>query len=300
MHEELERAVDAFFNHLQRERQLSTHTLSSYRRDLQRLTHFCNRQQLNSWNLLRDDHLRNFVATLHRQGLNGRSIQRTLSAVRTFYNYLIRQGAVELNPANDISAPKTERRLPNTLNVDQVARLLTLDHKKPLSIRDWAMMELIYSSGLRVSELVNLNPEALDLSDATVRITGKGDKTRIVPVGRYADKALRAWIKARHELLAEGEQALFINRSGKRLTQRGVQQRLRHWGIKQGIEGPVHPHMLRHSFASHLLESSGDLRAVQELLGHANLSTTQIYTHVDFQHLANVYDRAHPRAKREK
>ncbi len=292
--------IGDFLDYLRHQRRVSPHTLSSYQRDLGKLQEYCNTAQLSEWDDLRDHHIRAFIARLRRNNLSPRSIQRTLSAVRSFYNYLQRQGLAKINPANGVSAPKQPRPLPALLDVDQTAQLLNIKSDKPLDLRDRAMMELIYSSGLRLSELVNLDLNNIDLSDQTVRVIGKGNKERMLPVGRYAITALQAWLAVRSGMAAVGENAIFINNRGRRISQRMVQLRMKEWAIKQGVNSQLHPHMLRHSFASHLLESSGDLRAVQELLGHADISTTQIYTHVDFQHLAAVYDKAHPRARKKK
>jgi integrase/recombinase XerC len=219
--------------------------------------------------------------------------------LRTFFRYLLREQVVTSNPAGGVTAPKTARRLPKTLTADQATKLVTRDDRAPLMLRDRALWELMYSSGLRLSEVVNLNLAELDLPSGTVRVTGKGKKVRDVPVGTKACEALRVWLSWRQQVADTDEPAVFVNRNGERLTGRAIQARLRQWSVKQGMEVPVHPHMLRHSFASHVLESSGDLRAVQEMLGHANISTTQIYTHLDFQHLASVYDKAHPRARKK-
>ncbi|HQU14533.1 MAG: tyrosine recombinase XerC [Chromatiales bacterium 21-64-14] len=293
--------VRRFLEHLRTERRYSPHTHSAYRRDLAALTTYCRARDIASWDRLTSADIRAFAAQRHRAGQSGRSVQRTLSAVRAFYRYLLRERMVEHNPAADVSAPKGPRRLPSTLDVDQIARLLAIGDSGPLAQRDRALMELFYSSGLRLAELLALDCEHVDLPDGTVRVTGKGAKTRVVPVGRHARAALMAWLATRAELATPGSgNALFIGRQGRRLGPRAVQRRLRHWAQVQGIQGRVHPHLLRHSFASHLLESSGDLRAVQELLGHADISTTQIYTHVDFQHLARVYDAAHPRARKRR
>lgn len=293
--------VDRFIHHLRHERRVSPHTSKNYRRDLNTLLAFCEERSLTHWRELDAHRVREFVARQHRRGSGPRSIQRALSAIRSFYHYLLREGEVAHNPAADIPAPKAPRKLPHTLDVDQVAGLLEIRGDDPLTRRDRAMMELIYSSGLRLAELVSLNLGDIDLADATLRVTGKGNKTRILPVGRQARAALRAWLQSRAEFSpADDEMALFLSRRGTRLSARSFQERLKHWARKQGTAGKVHPHMLRHSFASHLLESSGDLRAVQELLGHADISTTQVYTHVDFQHLARIYDKAHPRAKKGK
>ena len=292
--------IERFLNHLQHHRRLSLHTVNNYRRDLLRLNEFAEHQHLTEWKLLDAHHVRSYVAWRYRNGLDGRTLQRELSALRSFFNYLIGEGAAAHNPGVDIPAPKSEKRLPNHLNVDQAARLLEINGDDPLTLRDKAIMELFYSSGLRLAELLSLDIDSIDARDATVQVTGKGAKSRVVPVGRMALAAIDQWAKARTLLAAPEEKALFIGRTGKRLSPRSVQQRMRHWSIQQGIDGNVHPHMLRHSFASHLLESSGDLRAVQELLGHSDIATTQIYTHLDFQHLAKVYDQAHPRATRRR
>lgn len=298
------RRIGEFLHHLEIERRLSPHTLSNYRRDLLAVHGFLDQQLVATWARVDAHHLRAFVAAQHRAGLGGRSLQRRLSALRSFYRYLLREKRVAANPAVGLRAPKAPRRLPKALDADQVGRLLDrsgADEPSPaLAQRDHAMMELLYSSGLRLAELVRLDLTDLDRNDGTVRVIGKGDKTRIVPVGRLARAALDAWLHTRNSLAAPHENALFISRRGRRITARAVQQRLRFQGMKQGLDTPLHPHLLRHSCASHLLESSGDLRAVQELLGHADIATTQIYTHLDFQHLAKVYDHAHPRAKKKR
>jgi integrase/recombinase XerC len=281
------------------ERRLSPHTLSNYRRDLEQARDFATGQAITSWREFTTHHLRAMVAAQHRAGIGGRSLQRLLSAVRSFYQYLLREGVVGANPAIGLRAPKAPRRLPKTLDVDQTARLLDWDSNDPLAIRDRAIMELLYSSGLRLSELLNLELGDLDLKDGTVRVTGKGRKTRVVPVGRHARSALQQWLGIRATFTTQSS-VLFLSRRGERLAPRTVQQRLQQWGSKRGLPMRLHPHMLRHSCASHVLESSSDLRAVQELLGHADIATTQIYTHLDFQHLAKVYDNAHPRARKKK
>jgi len=291
--------LDRFIRHLQHERRVSPHTTKNYRRDLEALLAFCDDRSIATWKALDAHRVREFVAQRHRSGSGPKSIQRALSAIRSFYHYLLREGEVGHNPAADIPAPKAHRDLPHTLDVDQVARLLDIKGDDPLVVRDRAMMELVYSSGLRLAELLSLDLVDLDLADATVRVTGKGNKTRILPIGRHARAALQAWLKCRGEFSpAEEETALFLSRRGRRMSPRAFQERIKQWARRQGTAGNVHPHLLRHSFASHLLESSGDLRAVQELLGHSDISTTQIYTHVDFQHLARIYDSAHPRAKK--
>jgi len=291
--------IAQFLHHLNVERRLSPHTLSNYRRDLDQAQGFFSGRHLHSWRDVTPHHLRALVAARHRAGVGGRSLQRLLSALRSFYHYLLREGIVTVNPAAGIRAPKAPRRLPKTLDVDQTAQLLDWDSNEPLAIRDRAIMEVLYSSGLRLSELLDLNVTDLDLGDATLRVTGKGRKTRLVPVGRQARSALQQWLRIRSTLAGQTP-ALFLNRRGGRLAPRTVQQRLQQWGKKRGLPARLHPHILRHSCASHVLESSSDLRAVQELLGHADIATTQIYTHLDFQHLAKIYDNAHPRARKKK
>jgi integrase/recombinase XerC len=292
--------LERYFNHLQHERRLSPHTLSNYRRDLTRLVAYCDNAGIAGWPQLDPQSVRTFVAWRHRQGAGGRSLQRELSALRSLFNYLLREGVVGYNPGLDIPAPKSEKRLPNALDVEQTGHLVAIEGDEPLVLRDRALMEIIYSCGLRLAETVGLDTDSIDRHDATVRVVGKGSKARVVPVGREALKALARWLQVRGRLAPPGEKALFVSQRGRRLSPRSVQQRMYEWGIRQGIASRVHPHMLRHSFASHILESSGDLRAVQELLGHADIATTQIYTHLDFQHLAKVYDAAHPRARKRR
>jgi integrase/recombinase XerC len=263
-----------------------------------RLADYCERHGIAGWRSLENAQIRAFAAAEHSQGLAPRSIQRRLSAVRTFYEFLLREGHCAHNPAHEVRAPKTKKRLPTTLDVDQMGRLLDFRADDSLSMRDKAIMELFYSSGLRLNELVSLDLAAIDLKDRTVRVVGKGNKTRILPVGRFAVDALRRWLGERAALIKGDEPAVFIGRGGRRLSVRAVQLRVDTWARRQGLGVHVHPHMFRHSFATHLLESSSDLRGVQELLGHADIGTTQIYTHLDFQHLAKVYDAAHPRARR--
>lgn len=300
MSPEAEKWLERFFGYLQHERRLSPHTLSNYTRDLTRLTEYCDSMGIADWTGLDSHGVRSFVAWRHRKGVGGRSLQRELSALRSLYNFLLRERVVGSNPGIGVPAPKAEKRLPRALDVDQTGHLLDIHDDSPLALRDKAMMELVYSSGLRLAELISLDLDSIDRSDATVRITGKGSKTRVVPVGRMALQALGQWLRVRGQLASPEQRALFVSKNGKRLSPRSVQQRMREWALKQGLDSRVHPHMLRHSFASHILESSGDLRAVQELLGHADIATTQVYTHLDFQHLAKVYDQAHPRARRRK
>jgi integrase/recombinase XerC len=299
MHERARLLQEKFLHHLGAERRLSPLTAIHYRRDLVQCMAYCDSTGIADWDGLNTAEVRGWVAAMHRRGLSGKSIQRALSALRSFYRYLLREQAVARNPASGVTAPKSARRLPRTLTTDQAARLMTFDANDPIMRRDRALLELLYSSGLRLSELVNLDLSELDLSGGLVRVTGKGRKVRDVPVGAKARDALREWLAVRGQFTGSEQPAVFVTRRGKRIGGRAVQNRLRLRAAKQGMEVPVHPHMLRHSFASHLLESSGDLRAVQEMLGHANISTTQIYTHLDFQHLASVYDKAHPRARKK-
>lgn len=288
-----------FFSHLSVERRLSPHTDSNYRRDLQRVVAHCDSNEIADWPQLDSQHVRTFAAAEFRRGSSPRSIQRRLSALRSFCNFLLREKVLKINPAVDVQAPKAKKRLPSTIDVDQMARLLSFRTDVELSIRDKAMMELFYSSGLRLSELVGLDLPDIDLVDRTVRVLGKGSKTRVVPVGRYAVEAITRWLPERTTIATVGNNALFVGKRGDRIHPRAVQTQVAQWARRQGLGVHVHPHMFRHSFATHILESSQDLRGVQELLGHANISTTQIYTHLDFQHLAKIYDAAHPRARRK-
>jgi integrase/recombinase XerC len=290
--------------------------VAAYTRDLQALVAFCDRSGLESWAALDSGHLRSFAARLHAGGLGARSIQRRLSAVRSFYEFLqreahaLRRAAADVgerevakirgNPGQDVRAPKAARRLPETLDADQMARLLEIPADEPFATRDRAIMELLYSSGLRLAEIVGLDLGSLDLADRTVHVLGKGRKARVVPMGRMAIGALERWLGERSALARPDEQALFVGRSGRRLGRRAVELRVAYWARRQGLAAHVYPHLFRHSFASHLLESGAELRGVQELLGHADIATTQIYTHLDFQHLARIYDATHPRARRAK
>ena len=293
-------SVERYLGSLRHERQLSPHTASNYGRDLAALVDYCSTQGLSAWSQLDTQHLRAFAAREHRRGLAPRSIQRRLSACRGLFRFLMREGELRADPAGDVQAPKARKRLPTPLDADSMSRLLEFRSDDTLGVRDKAIMELFYSSGLRLAELLGLDLLDLDLRDRTVRVTGKGRKTRIVPVGRHAVEAIRRWLGERATIAGVGEQALFVGQNGSRLGPRIVQRRIARWARLQGLPEHVHPHMFRHSFASHLLESSQDLRAVQELLGHANISTTQVYTHLDFQHLARIYDAAHPRARRKR
>lgn len=291
--------MDRYLEGLRVERRLSPHTLKAYQRDIKKLLTYSDDQGLMLWQGLSTHVVRQFSAQLNAQGLHAKSIQRVLSSGRGLCQFLIQQRLLATNPFDDVRAPKAAKRLPKTLSVDQITSLIEISVSDPLSYRDKAVMELFYSSGLRLAELCNLDLNDLMLPEAMVRVTGKGNKTRDLPIGRYAEQALRDWLLQRNSLPLKDYNAVFVSKHGRRINPRTIQQRVKYWARKQGIEIPVSPHMLRHSFASHLLESSGELRAVQELLGHANISTTQIYTHLDFQHLAQVYDDAHPRAKKK-
>jgi len=296
----MDASVEGFLTELEIQRRASPHTLDAYRRDLARLTALAAGVDLAA---LKSVQLRRGLMQLHAQELAPRSIARTLSAWRSYYAWLARRGVIALNPADGLRAPKRARTLPKALGIDQAAALLdgpvANATNEPLHVRDAAMFELFYSSGLRLSELVSLDwPGGLDLAAGEVTVTGKRQKTRTVPVGDKALTALQAWLALRPNYVRDGQPALFLGRNGTRLTPRQVESRLAQWAQRQGVGVHVHPHMLRHSFASHVLQSSGDLRAVQEMLGHASIAATQIYTHLDFQHLAKIYDAAHPRAKK--
>jgi len=289
--------IAKFIRHLGFERRLSNLTCKHYQRDLLALSEYCDQYAISGWRQLDTEHVRSFAAACYRKGLGARSIQRRLSAARTFYRYLLREKHVTTNPVDSVSAPKSGKRLPGNLDVDRMAKLLDIPGDEPIVARDRAILELLYSSGLRLAELIGLDLGDVDLADQTVRVTGKGNRDRIVPVGRFARRAVKEWLKVRGEFAREGAMALFVSKQGNRLSSRSVQSRVGHWARRQGINTRVYPHLFRHSFASHLLESSHDLRGVQELLGHANISTTQVYTHLDFQHLAQIYDKTHPRAR---
>jgi integrase/recombinase XerC len=289
--------IDQFIRHLGYERRLADLTCKHYRRDLEALGAFCDDNSIGSWGELDSEHIRSYAAMCYRRGLSSRSIQRRLSATRTFFRYLLRERHVKANPIVSVSAPKSGKRLPGNLDADRMARLLEIPGDSAIINRDRAILELLYSSGLRLAELTDLDIGDIDMHDATVRVTGKGNKDRIVPVGKHALRALAKWYKSRGEFAPADEKAMFVSNRGARLSRRSVQARVTHWARYQGIDTTVSPHLFRHSFATHLLESSHDLRGVQELLGHANISTTQVYTHLDFQHLAQIYDQTHPRAR---
>ncbi|TCD18680.1 tyrosine recombinase XerC [Pseudomonas sp. IC_126] len=290
--------LDAYFQHLRSERHVSPHTLDAYRRDLIKVMGYCQKQQLGQWSELKSAHVRQLVAEQHRQGQSSRSLARLLSSLRGLYRYLNQEGRCAYDPAAGISAPKGEKRLPRLLDTDRAMQLLDGGIEDDfIGHRDHAMLELFYSSGLRLAELIGLNLDQLDVPAGLVHVHGKGNKERVLPIGRKAREALQAWLPLR-TLSNPADGAVFVSQQGRRLGARAVQLRVRQAGVRE-LGQHLHPHMLRHSFASHVLESSQDLRSVQEMLGHADIGTTQIYTHLDFQHLAKVYDQAHPRAKRK-
>jgi len=295
-----EAAIVSYLAWLRVERQASVHTLSNYERDLRALAATARQHRIRDWSALSSAHVRTMIAEQHRTGLSGRSLARRLSALRGLYNHLGERGVCTDNPAQDVLAPKDSSALPATLDPDEVARLLAQNLSDPMICRDLAMFELMYSSGLRLAELVGIDLVDLDLSVGQVRVTGKGGKVRDLPVGGPAIEAINKWLGYRRSMPGADERAVFLSSRGKRIAPRTVQMRLKKLAESQGLDRDCYPHMLRHSFASHLLESSGDLRAVQELLGHADIGTTQIYTHLDFQRLAQVYDEAHPRARRDR
>jgi integrase/recombinase XerC len=289
-----------FLDQLTVEKRASMHTINSYQRDLNHLGKYCLAKSIPDWASLTQNDVRSHIASRHRLGLGSTSLQRELSAIRSFFNFLLKKGLADNNPAQYIKAPKQARKLPKTLDVDQISGLLEAGASSAIEIRDLAIFELFYSSGLRLSELTALNLADIDLTDHSLMVkSGKGGKSRILPIGSKAITAINNWLPQRLKKISASEVALFTSTRGKRLGQRSIELRLEQWCKKKGIAEHIHPHMLRHSFASHLLESSQDLRAVQELLGHSNISTTQIYTHLDFQHLADIYDKAHPRAKKK-
>jgi integrase/recombinase XerC len=292
--------VRRWLDHLRFERRLSALTVKNYHRDIEALYTFLCNAEIPDWAHVDGGHVRSFAARLHRRGQAPRSIQRRLAALRNLFEYLLREGVVSSNPGVDITAPKAPRRLPETLDADAMGRLLDVRVDHPIATRDRAIMELFYSSGLRLAELAGLQATDVDLLEGTVRVTGKGAKTRIVPVGEKAREALRDWLKVRPQLEKTPLTAMFISRNGLPLSHRNIQARVAYWARRLGLPQGVSPHTFRHSFATHLLESSGDLRAVQEMLGHADIGTTQIYTHLDFQHLARIYDQAHPRARKRR
>ena len=292
-------AVEGFLYYLKVERQLSPLTQINYRRQLTAVIDLLDELKVTAWPNLDAAAVRSLAARSSRAGLKPASLALRLSALRSFLDWLISQGTIKANPAKGVATPRAPRHLPKNIDVDEVNRLLDIDLNDPLAVRDRAMLETMYGAGLRLAELVGIDLGHLELASGEVWVTGKGSKERRLPIGRTAVEWLEHWLALR-PLFSPQDDALFLSKQGKRISARNVQKRFAEWGIRQGLSSHIHPHKLRHSFATHMLESSGDLRAVQELLGHANLTTTQIYTHLDFQHLASVYDAAHPRAKRGK
>ena len=290
--------LDDYLQHLTFERGLSALTLKSYARDIQLLEALAEKNTLDTVN---NTQIRRYIATLHGRGLSGKTIARALSAWRGFYDYLVHHKGYTQNPVTGLRAPKSAKTLPQALSEDQAVKFVDIKGDGSLERRDHAILELFYSSGLRLAELVSLDINMLDFAEGTVTVTGKGNKTRIAPMGSHAMDAIQTWLQSRMliKIADSNANALFVTQQGKRITPRAVQYRVKEWSIKQGINTSMHPHLLRHSFATHVLQSSQDLRAVQEMLGHANISTTQVYTHLDFQHLATIYDKAHPRAKKK-
>jgi integrase/recombinase XerC len=290
--------LSEYLEFLNFERGLSPLTRENYARDITQLIKLADKLELNS---LQNIHIRRFIASLHSKGLGGKSLARMLSSWRGFFTFLVNRKGFTQNPVIGLRAPKSPKSLPHALSIEQASKLVDISDNDVLAVRDHAILELFYSSGLRLSELVNLDIDAMDFSEGTVIVTGKGNKTRIVPMGAHAMEAMQKWlqIRANYAKNDTASKAVFIGLQGRRVGARNLQLRLKEWSIKQGINSSVHPHMLRHSFATHVLQSSGDLRAVQEMLGHANIGTTQVYTHLDFQHLSETYDKAHPRARKK-
>jgi integrase/recombinase XerC len=288
-----------FLRYLQDERQYSPHTISNYQRHLEKAALFFQDHKVTQWSKVSSAMVKRFVIDCRQQQLKPRSIALALSSLRSFYKYLLANEGAKIDPVTGITAPKFGKALPKNLDVDQMSQLLEIDPEDDLAIRDRAMMELMYSSGLRLDELVSCNLNNIDFINQEIWVVGKGSKERVLPIGRTAIEWLEKWLPLRPAYIGEDPEALFLSKQKRRISHRQVRTRMKQWGLKQNIDTSINPHKLRHSFASHILESSQDLRAVQELLGHANLSTTQIYTHLDFQHLAKVYDAAHPRAKQK-
>lgn len=296
----LQKEIQKFLSYLESVKQYSKHTISGYKRDLTKLSGYLLNIDIEDWQSVNEHELRTFVNSERRRGLSPRSIQRVLSTSRSFFEYLLVEGVIKLSPAQNINSPKSAQLLPKAMDADLVQRLLDFKPNGLIEVRDKAIAELLYSSGLRLSEVCTLDVQDLELKERVCRVTGKGNKMRVVPVGKKAIQAIRDWLIHRKELKnskSSSSEAMFLNNKGKRISARSIQLRLEKLCAQRGLPG-INPHMLRHSFASHVLESSGDLRAVQEMLGHADIATTQIYTKLDFQHLSKVYDKAHPRAKK--
>lgn len=291
--------IERFKHYLSYEKRLSSNTIAGYMRDISHFVTWLDQQAGTDLASINQHHIRSYSAHRHRKGISATSLQRELSSLRGFFRFLIREGVTGINPAEGVRAPKSSKRLPKALDADQVNQLLDITDKDPLSLRDRAMLELLYACGLRLAELISLDIDDIPADGDQLEVTGKGNKTRRIPLGQLARISINDWLKVRNGIARSDETALFVGQQGRRINPRVVEKAIADRAIRQGTDQHLTPHMLRHSFASHLLESSGDLRAVQELLGHADISTTQIYTHLDFQHLAQVYDKAHPRARRQ-
>ncbi|WP_301098739.1 tyrosine recombinase XerC [Otariodibacter sp.] len=288
-----------YWDFLRIERQVSPHTLSNYQRQLKAICEMLNKQQITEWQAVDTSVIRWILSESHKEGLGAKSVGLRLVALRQFLAFLVSKEVIQTNPAVGIKAPKINKHLPKNIDAEQITQLLNVESNQPLDLRDLAMMELMYSSGLRLAELQGLDIGDMDLNVGEVRVLGKRSKERIVPIGSKAIEAINKWLAVRTEFNPK-DNALFLNQRGGRISTRSIQLIMQKWGKRQGLNTHLHPHKLRHSFATHMLEASSDLRAVQELLGHSNLSTTQIYTHLDFQHLAKIYDSTHPRARRKK
>ena len=296
---DIQKPLDRFFEFLRSERGLSLHTQRNYKLQLHSMAEHLVSLGLNNWSQVDAAWVRQLASKGMRDGMKASSIATRLSSLRSFFDFLILRGEMQANPAKGVSAPRKQRPLPKNLDVDEVGQLLEVDENDPLSVRDRAMMELMYGAGLRLAELVSIDVKHISMSKGELRVVGKGDKERKVPFSGMAKEWVKNWLKMRGELASSDEPALFVSKLGVRISHRNVQKRMAEWGQKQSVASHISPHKLRHSFATHMLESSGNLRAVQELLGHENISTTQIYTHLDFQHLATAYDKAHPRARKK-
>lgn len=292
--------IQRYLSHIASQRGLSPVTITNYQRHLNEFIALLDNTEVETWQQLDTHQVRLLAKELHQKGIKARSIATKLSALRSFLEYLVKNDQLTFNPAKGVSAPKLDKPLPKNISVDDMDQLLDIDGDDPLTVRDHCMMELMYSSGLRLSELVGINLQDIKLSQKEIMVTGKGSKQRLLPITKTAVDAIKIWLKIRPDFAIPGEKALFLSKQKRRISARSVQMRMEKWGLEQSLPSHVNPHKLRHSFATHMLESSGNLRAVQTLLGHADLATTQIYTHLDFQHLAEVYDKAHPRAKRKK
>ncbi|EGR2714858.1 tyrosine recombinase XerC [Vibrio parahaemolyticus] len=295
----LQKPLERFYEFLRSEKGLSLHTQRNYKQQLETMAQHLAEMGLKDWSQVDASWVRQLAGKGMREGMKASSLATRLSSLRSFFDFLILRGEMSANPAKGVSAPRKKRPLPKNLDVDEVNQLLEVNEDDPLAIRDRAMMELMYGAGLRLAELVSVDVRDVQLRSGELRVIGKGDKERKVPFSGMATEWVGKWLRVRGDLAAPGEPALFVSKLGTRISHRSVQKRMAEWGQKQSVASHISPHKLRHSFATHMLESSNNLRAVQELLGHENISTTQIYTHLDFQHLAQAYDQAHPRARKK-